>query len=309
MGTFDASDAEILKDAFKDALKEYGVATTSSSSTTTSESPTGTPPPGSKSSFDQFVEILGKGSSRAASLAKGLKNIIKNQAAQEQKLLTYRKSQLAYFFEAKKTIGGIATVAELGEERAVGLAKLELDTYRKLMIAGSDASKSALKFADGTMKGFDPMIAFFKNGYDVAVTFDEVFNEVASNTAMAAKAMGESSQKTQESVAFFRRTLGLSAEETADIIRRQFVFTGEVSEDVLGQIGTTSIALMRETGLGANQIKDDLLKIITDVDLFGNIGVKSAGRISAALNTLGVDFTTFKRLTGQIISLFESIII
>ena len=156
------------------------------------------------------------------------------------------------------------------------------------------------------MKGFDPMIAFFKNGYDVAVTFDEVFNEVASNTAMAAKAMGESSQKTQESVAFFRRTLGLSAEETADIIRRQFVFTGEVSEDVLGQIGTTSIALMRETGLGANQIKDDLLKIITDVDLFGNIGVKSAGRISAALNTLGVDFTTFKRLTGQTISLLES---
>lgn len=303
-----------LTAAFEQALenkKSLFSGTGSTTSTTTTTTGVGdrltppTPTEGSIFTWNNFVSLLGEGGVKVKAWGEGLKKFVDEQKISADAAVAANRKTLDYLWAAKKSIGGISTVVEAGEKRAVGLANDLLVGYRSIAIAAADASKSQIKFADGTMKGLSPMTAFFSSARDAALTYDQIFSSIANTTPRAARALAEAGQATQESVTFFKRTLGLSETVTADILKRQYAFHGEVSEDVLGQIANTSIALMRQTGLGAQSLKKDIVEIITDVDLFGDIGVDAAGRISAGLGQLGLDFSTFKRMTQDFLN-FDS---
>jgi len=149
------------------------------------------------------------------------------------------------------------------------------------------------------------MKAFFASAHDAGQLFSEVFGQLATDTPAAAAALAEASDVTQQEVTALTQMLSLTDEQSADILRKQFAFRGEVSSDVLGKLGTVSLELHRTTGISANALKEDIISIISDTNRFGDIGVESAGRISAALGQLGLDFQTFTRMTDNFMN-FDS---
>ena len=249
--------------------------------------------------FDVLKESAGKAGEGANNFIKVFEDLVKAEAESSKKKVEARKKELGYYFDARKSIGGIAITAELGEERMVGLAKASVEGTKMMGLAAVGASKDQLAFADGAMGNLKPMIAFFDSAEGAMKKYSAIFDEIATKTPRAAKALGEASDLTKQAVTFFGQTLDLADESTAKILQRQYAFQGEVSEKILGDIANTSIALMRTTGLGANSLKKDIVDIIEDTDRFGDIGVDSAGRIAAGLGQLGIDFQTFTRMTDS----------
>jgi len=249
--------------------------------------------------FDVLKESAGKAGEGANNFIKVFEGLVKAEATYSKDKVAARKKELGYYFDARKSIGGIAITAELGEERMVGLAKASVEGTKMMGLAAVGASKDQLAFADGAMGNLKPMIAFFDSAEGAMKKYSAIFDEIATKTPRAAKALGEASDLTRQAVTFFGQTLDLADESTAKILQRQYAFQGEVSEKILGDIANTSIALMRTTGLGANSLKKDIVDIIEDTDRFGDIGVKSAGRIAAGLGQLGIDFQTFTRMTDS----------
>lgn len=226
-------------------------------------------------------------------------------AIKEQLTLLYKhqadksdeaQQRLEYFYDARDQLGGIAIVPEKGMERMGKLAKIVLEGYEDVLVSATAGVESGLKFADGTMQGMDPLVSFFKDADAAAKKFGEVINAIGTDTPVALTKMNKQSMKE---LTFFAETLKLTDQQMSDLVKRQYAFTGEANADVMGDIANVAKALEVETGLTANALKEDILKITTDIDRFGNIGVDSAGRISAALGQLGVDFESFSRLTDS----------
>lgn len=313
-GDLPENEAKLLiTNAFKDALLDSDVRNVFRSSTTSTEversddtdttttTTTTTTSPGDDSRLSTtfkgfFASLASSGSEAANNIMNAIAEVIEQEYSRGQKRVTANKEILEYFHDARDQIGGIALVAEAGEERMMGMAKQAVEIHEELMVASTAGVESGLKFAEGTMTGLDPMYNFFKDNQEAAERFSDIFNEIASSTARAGEQLDKDAAKR---IAFFAKTLKMADEDVSDLLRRSYAFTGEASEEVLGQIGAVALELHRETGIGANFIKQDIIEITTNVDKFGNIGVDAAGRISVALAQLGVDFQSFDRLTDN----------
>ena len=249
--------------------------------------------------FAVLEKSAGKATGGANNFIKVFKDLIKSEAEFSKNQVASRKAELGYYFSARKEIGGIAITAELGEERMSGLAKASVEGSKLMGLAAVGVGKAQLEFAEGTMGNLKPMIAFFGSADAAMEKYSSIFNEIATKAPRAARALGEAGDLTKQAVTFFGKTMSLADETTGNLLQRQYAFQGEVSEKILGDIANTSIALMRQTGLGANSLKEDIVDILEATDRFGDIGVDSAGRIAAAIGQLGIDFQTFTRMTDS----------
>jgi len=252
-----------------------------------------------KNYFDFLETSANKATGVADNFIKTFEALIKTEATYSKDQVASRKAELGYYFSARESIGGIAITAELGEERMSGLAKASVEGSKMMGLAAVGVGKAQLEFAEGTMGNLKPMIAFFGSADAAMEKYSSIFNVIATKAPRAAKALGEAGDLTKQAVTFFGEAMSLADETTGNLLQRQYAFQGEVSEKILGDIANTSIALMRQTGLGANSLKKDIVDILEATDRFGDIGVDSAGRIAGAIGQLGIDFQTFTRMTDS----------
>ena len=213
------------------------------------------------------------------------------------------EEELGYFYQARKEFGNISIDAVKNGEKIKGVAGDYIRTFEAIYKSATDSiTETNLEFTDGYDKALDPMYNYFESAEEAAGLYASIMSEIGSETPKILKELNEEESKR---LTFFSKTLDIAERDVSAIIRRQYAFTGEASDEILGQIGTVSKSLSDTTGMNAQQLKRGIVEVMSDVDKFGNIGVDAAGRISAALTQLGVDFQSFQRLTDQFMN-FDS---
>jgi hypothetical protein len=212
------------------------------------------------------------------------------------------KKELEYIYNARKEIGGISIIPDEEGQIAEGVTRKVIEQAEEMFKRGTDAYDSTVKF-QGAIANFK-VSDLFKNAEEMMGEYTGMMGRFVTDMPRFAEQM---SNDMAETLLGFKKSLALSEQDMSAILKRQYAFTGEANADVLGQIANVSKELADATGTGANKIKEEILTIITDVNRFGNIGVDSAGRISAALSQLGVDFNSFIRLTDQFMKICQTL--
>lgn len=223
-----------------------------------------------------------------------------------KKIKGITEDQLEYFFDARKNLGNISVDMETGVVNMTGNTAQIIEQYESILKSASNSlletGEDALQFSEGYGESLDPLYNFFENATAAADKFSRIMSAVGSDTPQVIKQLEEAESKR---ILFFSQTLDITEGDIANLLKRQYAYTGEASDEIIGQIGTTAKALSEATGVSANQVKEGILAITADVDKFGNIGVDAAGRISTSLSLLGVDFSSFNSLTDQFMN-FDS---
>ena len=213
---------------------------------------------------------------------------------QQQSML---RRQYEYAFSMRDSIKGF-TLEALAEKDAIqGLAGTAITTAEEIFQLSSGQVPEEVKAEYGEVA--DVLFKSFEHPEQAAKSFRQVFSSIASETPKLLETLNK--QQLAE-ITSYKQNLELSDREIKDLLERQYAYTGEASSNILGEIGEVAMRMSKATGLGADQIKQDIVAITTDVDRFGNIGVDAAGRISAALTQVGLDVGVL----GKMIDNFSS---
>ena len=213
--------------------------------------------------------------------------------------------EIDYFRQIQENFGGISDAAYMAGEEVTGLAGQALDAQQHLAMVGSAGKDSMLEIKSGALAGKNPLVALFKDPLEPARMFSEVMVDIAADNITLAKSLESQGEAEMERIAVIRKRMGVESGTMSNILRRQYAFTGEASSKIFEDIASVSVNLAKTTGGSAKDLKDDILSIMEDTKLFGDIGVDAAGRIAASLNTLGLDFGTFQNMTNQFMN-FDS---
>jgi len=214
-------------------------------------------------------------------------------------------AEIDYFRQIQENFGGISDAAYMAGEEVTGLAGQALDAQQHLAMVGSAGKDSMLEIKSGALAGKNPLVALFKDPLEPARMFSQVMVDVAADNVTLAKSLESQGKAEMERIAVIRKRMGVESGTMSNILRRQYAFTGEASSKIFEDIASVSVNLAKTTGGSAKDLKDDILSIMEDTKLFGDIGVDAAGRIAASLNTLGLDFGTFQNMTNQFLN-FDS---
>jgi len=213
--------------------------------------------------------------------------------------------EISYFRQIQESFGGVTFEAFAAGEAIGGLAGQALDAQLHLGQVGSAGKESALEIKSGAMAGKNALLELFQDPLEPAKMFSEVMIDVADTNFTLAQSLQEQGDAEMERIAVIRKRMGVDSRTMGNILRREYAFTGEASSKIFEDIASVSVALSEQTGASANDLKSDILDIMQDTKLFGDIGVDSAGRIATSLNQLGLDFQTFKSMTSQFMN-FDS---
>ena len=241
------------------------------------------------SSFTGFTGAVMKG------LGETTKIMLDSTAAFNMEL----DDELDYFRQIQKSFGGISTAAYAAGEEVSGLAGQALNAQQHLGLVGAAGKDAALEIESGALKGKNALLELFKEPAEAAKLFSAVMVDVALDNLTVAQSIEAQGEAEMERVAIISKRMNISADTMGDMLRRQYAFTGEASSKIFEDIANVSVGLAKTTGAAANELKSDILDIMKDTKLFGDIGVESAGRIAVSLNKLGIDFQTFKNMTSS----------
>ena len=128
----------------------------------------------------------------------------------------------------------------------------------------------------------------------------EVFSRVDSILADLSTTFGDEISKLSEEqvvkMAFYEETLGTSASTLQNIFQKQIGFTGEMSTDVLDKLGAYAANLSNELNIPMKTLTGMTTQMMSNTQMFGDITVEEATRMSAKLTQLGV---TMEQLNQQ----------
>ncbi len=255
--------------------------------------------------YGQFKKLSGTTTGLMGGVMKGVSQTAIIMADSFGELNAELDGEIDYFRQIQENFGGISDAAYIAGEEVTGLAGQALDAQQHLAMVGSAGKDSMLEIKSGALAGKNPLIALFKDPLEPARKFSQVMTNVAADNITLAKSLEAQGEAEMERIAIIRKRMDVDSDTMGDILRRQYAFTGEASTKIFEDIASVSVNLAKTTGGSAKDLKDDILSIMTDTKLFGDIGVDAAGRISASLNVLGLDFQTFKNMTNQFMN-FDS---
>ena len=104
------------------------------------------------------------------------------------------------------------------------------------------------------------------------------------------------SEESVVKMAFYEDALGASAQTLSDIFQKQIAFTGEISTDALDQLGAYANNISKELNIPMKYLTDMTTQIMSNTQMFGDITVEEATRMSAKLTQLGF---TYDQLNAQ----------
>ena len=109
-------------------------------------------------------------------------------------------------------------------------------------------------------------------------------------------ALNKLSEESIVKMAFYEKGLGTSASTLQSIFQKQIAFTGEISTDVLDKLGAYANNISKELNIPMTYLTDMTAEVMANTQMFGNITVEEATRMSAKLTQLGF---TFDQLSSQ----------
>jgi hypothetical protein len=165
--------------------------------------------------------------------------------------------------------------SKTGEELvAAGQSQYVVEEYGK--------SINLLKHVDITRKeyqdGFTNFIDEFKNSYGPA--------------------MAKGLKDRMVDVKLYQENFGLTASELGNFVAKEVATTGKASGQMLDDLKKYSYGLSQQTGISAKLIAGDTVKIINNMERFGNVTVEEAARMSTALKQLGVEYSQLEGMVG-----------
>jgi hypothetical protein len=102
-----------------------------------------------------------------------------------------------------------------------------------------------------------------------------------------------------------RRALGLSTDETQQFLERQFAMTGEVNDELLKETLAYANAIETSTDISSKIISSNVSKMMSEVEIFGNMTVEEMSEAAAAIAKVGLEVNDVSSMMKKFNS-FES---
>lgn len=131
---------------------------------------------------------------------------------------------------------------------------------------------------------------------DPKTAFENVDNILADLSTTFGNEIAKLEDEQIVKLAFYEEALGTSASTLQNIFQKQIGFTGEISTDVLDKLGAYAANLSMELNIPMKTLTGMTTEMMSNTQMFGDITVEEATRMSAKLSQLGV---TMEQLNAQ----------
>ena len=205
------------------------------------------------------------------------------------------RDDYSHIFQMRKRLGGIS-LEELEDRNKI------LNNYSRQLIDDTEAiQKLALGMTDTATSvrgpdGESPLSMIYKTDAEALSDYYEMI-EVLTETTPAV--LNDLNAKSKEELLIFKKSLEVSDEQMRTLLSKQMAYTGEANSDVLGNIANVAVVMGEAVGTSAEDMKDDILNLTTNVNRFGNLGEIAAGKLAASLHSAGLEVSNLDTLIGK----------
>jgi len=235
----------------------------------------------------------------ARSIMKGVTTLAEETYNSQAEIAKNMNHMLDPYTKLNESIGGITREMFISGEEMNAFSATAFETTQDFQKAFAGIGDSAITFKSNSGDIKNAFKSLFPTEEDMRDAYDMV-GQLNKGIAEGFAIMSDELTKTERvrMVALARAT-GTDIKVLKELTEKQFAFTGEASTDVIEKITATADALATATGLPLQTLKNSIIEIKQDTELFGDIGEDAAGRIAASLSMLGTSFQSFKAMTGQ----------
>lgn len=151
-----------------------------------------------------------------------------------------------------------------------------------------------------------PLASFYKDASALGKAFIEGALGDSRLYSAGMRALSETqSYETKKISAFTAKGLGLDAQQMRAIYQEEFSKTGQITGDFVEKFSATVLAAEKVTGLSNRALSEDMKRMITDVENFGNISKAQMASLSNTMHQLGIDINDVTAVAGKFAS-FDS---
>lgn len=181
------------------------------------------------------------------------------------------------------------------------------NAMRRYMIMSDAYSEQSEKAIMGSVKTGEQVLANISDRGNIiesllgdpAIAFK---NQEAILNDLSTKFGDEINKLSEESVvklAFYEDSLGASASTLQSIFQKQIGFTGEISTDALDKLGAYAANLSNELNIPMKALTKMTTEMMSNTQMFGDITVEEATRMSAKLSQLGVSMDQLNQQSAK----------
>jgi len=151
-----------------------------------------------------------------------------------------------------------------------------------------------------------PLASFYKDASALGKAFIDGALGDSRLYSAGMRALSETqSYETKKISAFTAKGLGLDAERMRAIYQEEFSKTGQITGDFVEKFSATVLAAEKVTGLSNRALSEDMKRMVTDVENFGNISNAQMASLSNTMHQLGIDINDVTAVAGKFAS-FDS---
>ncbi len=137
--------------------------------------------------------------------------------------------------------------------------------------------------------------------YKAAVSESRLYNA-------AINALGkEGAFEMKETANVVTRGLSLTAADLRHMYEKEFATTGEITGKFVENFGSTVVAAEKLTGISAKALSEDMSRMLSNFNMYGNLSTDQMAMMSANMRKLGVDIVDTEGMMNKFMS-FEGAI-
>lgn len=198
--------------------------------------------------------------------------------------------------DLNKSIGGLGQGLLASGKPLGAFAQKSLDLQTSVRKAQRGIGDATVMVEDSTGRQVNAFDKLFKSTKDINTATAQITSNLVKGNA---RITHEMSDQTLTNLVNLGKAANISGDEIATMLENQYALTGEVNEKHVENVIKVAKSLETATGLPLQKLKNDIIDITSDIDRFGDIGEKAAGRLSATFQQLGLDLKTFTGMTDK----------
>jgi hypothetical protein len=256
---------------------------------------------------DKFNTALGEASRLAQKYGGHIADVGKAVAALEAATIAFSSNEykfLAPYAEAAKIPKLIA--AEITNANIFALE--QTDTLRRSFQEAAykdqaELTKATIEVGKGVVL---PLASFYENASKLGETYyQSALAESRLYNAALVAASSENAFELKKSAALTAKALGLDAREMTAIYQEEFSKTGKITGEFVNNFAQTVMAAEKVTGLNSKALSEDMQRMVTDVNTFGNATYAQMASLSNTIHQLGLDIDDVTKVATKFMS-FEN---
>jgi hypothetical protein len=138
-----------------------------------------------------------------------------------------------------------------------------------------------------TKDGVNIFDKYFDSAEEAAQKTQEVLGDLSTTYGKHVAAL---SDKQIAKLAFYEDSLGVSAQEIQNVFQKQIGFTEEITLESMDKLGMYASNLSKELNIPMTTLTQSTMKMMANTEMFGDITVEEATRMSAKLTQLGYTY-------------------